>query len=420
MLGMPTVGALRGTPVSSLRIHNQGRVDLQLPSADRQVGLSGWEAGGGWVGVGRSGGEGGAEAAVFAQSAGGGAEGGLQAVSVMWEDSRTPWGGGTQIVPRLKISDALGVVEVRGALPTDWGAREGKVKEIRPYINGSMPFGEDVDVAVVASQAPGSRYGALSGTFPASGVRVSDVLAGFGCGGENLVGERAVNCDPLPPVPVPVAGGDTLEAYDGAQEAWGKVRVVLSRLGLGGESVVEDARLESMFVGRSSAEGGDGCVYHVVRGVMSAWPRCTVELFSTFVPTGTSTTAGHAMERMHFVWHMTTAPPSALSLPQLVASVSEIVAPHETAQVYPMKDLALVLSRYAVSLQDVPLQTSSSMDVAAGVSIAGTLILNDHTAVGRMLLPMLTAAASQAPTRKFSQKSARYYCTIRIFYSADG
>ena len=381
MSGMPTVGALKSIGTSSIRVYKDGRTDLLLPAPDRRLGMAGREAGGGWVGVGTSG-DGGAPAAAAADAGGGGAQGGVQVVSVMWEDTRTPWGGSTPIVHRLAIRDALGAVEVRGALPDDSGPLEGSVKEVRPYINGSMPFG-GVDLAVLASQAPGSRFGSLYGSFPASGVRVGDVLQGFGCGEQGLAGGTSVTCDPLPPMP-----------DDNWQESgsWDQVRSTLRKLGLGADSVVENARLESVFEG--SAEGGK--VYHVVRGVMSSWPRASVQLFATFVASrqGRRDWDGRAEDedRMHFVWKLTALPTSGLTASALIRSVSDIIAPPEMDALYDLRSLSLVLARYALSLHEVPMPSSSSMNVAAGLSIEATLVLNYKTAVGDLLLPMFAAA----------------------------
>jgi hypothetical protein len=336
MSGMPLVRELKFVGVSSMRIHQEGRLDLQLPSADRQVGLGGGEEGGGWVGVGTNG-AGGAAAAVGADGRGGGDDGRLQSVSVVWAETRTAWGGGTEIVPRLAIEDALGVVEVRGALLDDGGPREGFVKEIRPYINGSMPFG-DVDVAVVASQAPGSLYGALSGTFPAAGIRVGDILQGFGCAQQGLEGGEKVNCDPLP---LSSAGSDELEGVDGS---WGKVRGVLEGIGLGRESLVEQARLVSVFQGGANSptnSGEDsGKVYHVVRGVLRSWPRFAVEFVSTFTP------SANGLDRMHLVWKLSSAESSGVTVAGLVKSVSGIVAPPEMTEFYRLVRPSLEVSRF--------------------------------------------------------------------------
>jgi hypothetical protein len=249
-------------------------------------------------------------------------------------------------VPRLAIEDALGVVEVRGALLDNVGPREGFVKEIRPYINGSMSFG-DVDVAVVASQAPGSLYGALSGAFPAAGIRVGDILQGFGCAQQGLEGGEKVNCDPLP---LSSAGSDELEGVDGS---WGKVRGVLEGIGLGGETLVEQARLVSMFQGGANSNSGE--VYHAVRGVLGSWPRFAVEVVSTFTP------SANGLDRMQLVWKLTSAASSGVTVAALVKSVSGIVAPPEMTQFYRLVRPSLEVSRYKVSLHNLPLPLSSSI-----------------------------------------------------------
>ena len=396
MLGMPTVRSLRSIGTSSIRIEQDGRPDLLLPSKDRQLGISGNKAGGRWGGADTAG-RGAQAAASGADEAAAGAGAGRKVVAVMWEDTRTPWGGSTEIVHRLAIQDALGVVEVRGALPQegtqeDSGPDEGVVPEVIPYINGSMPFGE-VDLRVVASQAPGSEFGSLYGTFPASGVRIGDVLLGFGCADEGLAGGSALNCDPLPPMPDGMKQSD----LDSNSRSWDKVLSILSRLGLGKSSVLENARLESSFKG--TAQGGQ--VYLVVRGVMSTWPRSSVQLFATFVPSRKRRySKGTNQERMHWVWQLTTSPSSGLTATSLIRSISDIIAPPETDALYDMRSLALVLSRFTLSQQDLPMPWLSSMNVAAGLNMQATLVLNYNTAVGDMLLPMFAAATDQVRGRE--------------------
>ena len=294
--------------------------------------------------------------------------------------------------------------QVRGAL--GWrsdgeGPREDELKEIRPYINGSIAFGDSIDLPVVASQAPGSHYGALAGAFAAPGVRIGEILLGFGCGGSGLEGGSALNCDPLPP-----------------GRRYAKLRSVLSEMGVGKDSLVEEARLESMFADEGAGGGGDGeevglstsgsdsssegRVYHMVRGVMSGWPRSEVKVFATFVPAAggggqeegggreaassrrreSEESAGGGggggfvrLDRMHFVWQMMVAAQSGLTASALIRSVSGIVAPPAMDQLYALDNLALVLSRYSVRLSDLPLPSSSQLDEDAGVNIKATLTL---------------------------------------------
>ena len=426
MLGQPTVERLKSTGVSSMRVAMVGRRDITLPTdAERAVGLG---ARGGEAGVrrGREGGDGGGGAAAGAAAAHG-AGPGVYAVSVMWAESRTPWGAGTRIVDRLIIRDAVGVVEVRAALGgagSTWlgsdGAIEVEPSEIRPYINGSMPFG-DVDVAVTASQGPffgadtppRTVFGALSGSFPARvRVRVGDVLAGFGCGGRGIVGGAAVACDPLPPVP---ASGGAASADDGlSREARARERAVLLRIGLGAEAEVEDARLESVFEGGSqllvqgelhewgqARAGSTGRVFHVLRGVMHTWPKSDVQMFATFVPEQLAAEGTDTPARMEFVWEMKLGETSGVTAAALIKTVSDMVAPATMDADLDLRQLALVVSRYDISLQAMPLPAGSlrMMRVAAGLNLHATLLLSEGTAVGRMLLPMFAAATGESRGR---------------------
>ena len=427
MLGQPTVERLKSTGVSSMRVAMAGRRDITLPvDAERAVGLG---ARGGEAGVrrGREGGDGGGGDAAGAAAAHG-AGPGVYAVSIMWAESRTPWGAGTRIVDRLIIRDAVGVVEVRAALGgagSTWlgsdGAIEVEPSEIRPYINGSMPFG-DVDVAVTASQGPffgadtppRTVFGALSGSFPARvRVRVGDVLAGFGCGGRGIVGGAAVACDPLPPVP---ASGGAASADDGlSREARARERAVLLRIGLGAEAEVEDARLESVFEGGSqllvqgegregwgqARAGSTGRVFHVLRGVMHTWPKSDVQMFATFVPEQLAAEGTDTPARMEFVWEMKLGETSGVTAAALIKTVSDIVAPATMDADLDLRQLALVVSRYDISLQAMPLPAGSlrMMRVAAGLNLHATLLLSEGTAVGRMLLPMFAAATGESRGR---------------------
>jgi hypothetical protein len=187
-------------------------------------------------------------------------------------------------------------------------------------------------------------------------------------------------------------------------------------MGLGKDSLVEEARLESMFAGEGAGGGGDGeevglstsgsssgsdgRVYHMVRGVMSGWPRSEVKVFATFVPaaggggqeeggsreaassrrqeSGESAGGGGGFvrqDRMHFVWQMMVAAQSGLTASALIRSVSGIVAPPAMDQLYALDNLALVLSRYSVRLSELPLPSSSQLDEDAGVNIKATLTL---------------------------------------------
>jgi hypothetical protein len=183
-------------------------------------------------------------------------------------------------------------------------------------------------------------------------------------------------------------------------------------MGVGKDSLLEEARLESMFAGEGAGEGGggeevglstsgsEGKVYHMVRGVMSGWPRSEVKVFATFVPAaggggqewaggreaasrrrrerGESADGGGGFvrqDRMHFVWQMMVAAQSGLTASTLIRSVSGIVAPPAMDELYALDNLALVLSRYSVRLSELPLPSSSQLDEDAGVNIKATLTL---------------------------------------------
>jgi hypothetical protein len=94
-------------------------------------------------------------------------------VTMTWADSRTPWGTTTRLAPFMELNKAIGVMEVRNAFTPNI--------ETEKYINGSISFGSDLDVPLVAHQIENDHFGSLTGAVVTEELSVTEVLIGFGC-----------------------------------------------------------------------------------------------------------------------------------------------------------------------------------------------------------------------------------------------
>ena len=97
---------------------------------------------------------------------------------------------------------------------------------------------------------------------------------------------------------------------------------------------------------------------------------------------------------------MTSAASSGLTVSALIKSVSGIIAPPELTETYRLERPALVVSRYKVSLHNLPLPAASALDYTAGLSMTATLFLTYDTAIGNLLLPMFAAGTGQVRGRE--------------------